>query len=266
LGVAGIGGRVGRLLAAQIAASPGTTLAGGSVRPGSPDEGKPLSGFAGHPVDGQATADPETLFAGSRAVIDFSTPASLHRHAALATRYGTALVVGTTGLSAEHDAILAEAAGTVPIVVAANFAAGVVLAVAIARRMAAALDASGYDAEILELHHARKVDAPSGTALALGRAVAEGRGTTLEEAGIESGRHGHTGARRPGAIGFAALRGGQVVGEHTVLFAGAAEHLSITHRSFDRGVYATGAIRAAIWALSQPPGRYSMEDVLGLTG
>lgn len=264
VGVAGIAGRVGRLLAAAIASDPGLRLSAGSVRPGSDWVGQALATFAGQPADGVATDDASALFSTSRVVIDFSTPPLAPVHASLAARHGTALVLGTTGLDAAQDQALAEAARVVPVVQAANFATGVVLAVAIARRMAAALDAASYDAEILELHHARKVDAPSGTALALGRAVASGRGTTLEEAGVESGRHGHTGARKAGSIGFAALRGGLVVGEHTVLFAGAAEHLALTHRSFDRGVYATGAVRAARWAVRQAPGRYGMEQVLGL--
>jgi 4-hydroxy-tetrahydrodipicolinate reductase len=130
--------------------------------------------------------------------------------------------------------------------------------------MGAALSPAQYDAEIVEMHHRQKVDAPAGTAIALGRAVAAGRGITLEEAGIESGRDGHTGPRATGAIGFAALRGGQVVGEHTLLFAGATEHIALTHRSFDRRVYATGAVRAALWLRGQPPGLYDMKHVLGM--
>ena len=130
--------------------------------------------------------------------------------------------------------------------------------------MAAALPADAYDAEILEMHHRQKVDAPSGTALALGRAVARGRGTTLEAAGVESGRDGHCGARGTGTIGFAALRGGQVVGEHTLLFAAGAEQIALTHRSFDRRAYATGAARAALWVRGKPPGLYDMKHVLGM--
>jgi 4-hydroxy-tetrahydrodipicolinate reductase len=129
--------------------------------------------------------------------------------------------------------------------------------------MAAALPAARYDAEIVEMHHRQKVDAPSGTAIGLGQAVARGRGVKLEDV-IESGRHGHTGARKDGAIGFAALRGGQVVGEHTLLFAAGDEHIEITHRAFDRRVFAAGAVRAALWARGQKPGVYSMMDVLGM--
>ena len=130
--------------------------------------------------------------------------------------------------------------------------------------MAAALPGETYDAEIVEMHHRQKVDAPSGTAIGLGRAVARGRGVDLDTVKA-SGRDGHTGARKPGEIGFAALRGGQVVGEHTLLFASATEHIAITHRAFDRRAFATGAIRAALWAVARPPGLYSMMDVLGMT-
>ncbi|MCX7932068.1 MAG: 4-hydroxy-tetrahydrodipicolinate reductase, partial [Rhodovarius sp.] len=186
------------------------------------------------------------------------------RHAAAAADAGRAWVVGTSGLSAEEEAAVADAARRVPVVYAANFAPGVNLMFALAERMAAALPAAEYDAEILEMHHRQKVDAPSGTAIALGRAVARGRGTTLEEAGRESGRDGHCGPRATGAIGFAALRGGQVVGEHTLIFAAAHEHLALTHRSFDRAAYAVGAVQAAHWVVRQPPGLYDMRHVLGM--
>jgi len=159
------------------------------------------------------------------------------------------------------EAAVEAAAAVIPIVYAANFAAGVNLVIALAERMAAALPAEAYDAEIVEMHHRQKVDAPSGTAIGIGRAVAKGRGTTLD-AVIDSGRDGHTGPRRTGAIGFAALRGGQVVGEHTLIFAAGAEHIALTHRAFDRRAYATGAVRAALWLNGRPPGLYAMMDVL----
>jgi 4-hydroxy-tetrahydrodipicolinate reductase len=152
----------------------------------------------------------------------------------------------------------------VAVVYAANFSAGVNLVLALAERMGAALPAEAYDAEIVEMHHRQKVDAPSGTAIGIGRAVAKGRGVVLEDV-TESGRHGHTGARRTGAIGFAALRGGQVVGEHSLIFAAGSEHISLTHRAFDRRTFATGAVRAALWAVDRPPGLYTMMDVLGMT-
>jgi len=156
-----------------------------------------------------------------------------------------------------------HAATRVPVVQAANFSPGVNLVLALAERLARALPAADYDAEILEMHHRQKVDAPSGTALALGRAVAAGRDQSFDSASILA-RQGHTGPRPPGAIGFAALRGGQVVGEHTLIFAAGAEHIALTHRAFDRRAYATGAVRAALWLHGRPPGLYSMMDVLGM--
>lgn len=252
IGIAGIGGRMGRLLAEEVAAA-GATLAGGTRRPGSAGE-----------APGPVVADAAALFAASDVVIDFTHASAAAAHAAAAAASGTPLVLGTSGLSAEQEAAVAAAAERVPIVYAANFSPGVALVLAIAERMAAALPAAQYDAEILEMHHRQKVDAPSGTAVALGRAVARGRGTTLEAAGTESGRDGHCGARGTGTIGFAALRGGQVVGEHTLLFAAGSEQIALTHRSFDRRVYATGAVRAAQWVQGRAPGLHDMKHVLGM--
>ena len=164
-------------------------------------------------------------------------------------------------LSLADEALVADAATRIPVVYAPNFAPGVTLLLALAERMAASLPAARYDAEIVEMHHRQKVDAPSGTAIGLGRAVARGRGVRLEDV-MESGRTGHTGARREGAIGFAALRGGQVVGEHTLLFAAGDEHIALTHRAFDRRAFANGAVRAALW-LPPVAGLYGMSDVLG---
>lgn len=253
IGIMGIAGRMGRLLAEEVAAA-GATLAGGTARTGgvAPPVGVPI-------LDGAAS-----LLAASDVAIDFTHASAAIAHAEAAADAGIALVLGTSGLSSEAEAAVARAAGRVPVVYAANFAPGVNLVLALAERMAAALPAESYDAEIVEMHHRQKVDAPSGTALALGRAVARGRGTTLDAAGTESGRDGHCGARRTGAIGFAALRGGQVVGEHTLLFAAGAEQIALTHRSFDRRVYATGAVRAALWAHGRTPGLYDMRDVLGM--
>ncbi len=241
IGILGIGGRMGRLLAEEVATA-GATLSGGVGR----------------------GDDAAALFAASDVVIDFTHASTAEAHAALAAATGTPLVLGSSGLNAAQEAAVAAAAGKVAIVYAANFAPGVNLFLALAERMAAALPPEQYDAEIVEMHHRQKVDAPSGTAVALGRAVARGRGTTLEAAGIESGRDGHTGARKTGAIGFAALRGGQVVGEHTLLFAAGSEQIALTHRSFDRRVYATGAVRAAHWVVAQPAALYDMKHVLGM--
>ncbi len=241
IGIAGITGRMGGLLAEEVAAA-GAVLAGGSRR----------------------GDDPAALFAASDIVIDFTHASAAEVHARAAAASGKPLVLGSSGLSAAQEAVVAAAARQVAIVYAANFAPGVNLFLAMAERMAAALPAEQYDAEIVEMHHRQKVDAPSGTAIALGRAVARGRGTTLEAAGMESGRDGHTGARGTGSVGFAALRGGQVVGEHTLIFAAGSEHISLTHRSFDRRVYATGAVRAALWLQGRAPGLYDMKHVLGM--
>jgi 4-hydroxy-tetrahydrodipicolinate reductase len=251
IGIAGIAGRMGRLLAEEVAAA-GAVLAGGTLRSGTPPDGALVF------------PDPAALSAASDAVIDFTHASAAAAQAEAAAEAGTPLVLGTSGLSPEAEAAVARAAGRVPVVYAANFAPGVNLVLALAERMAAALPADAYDAEILEMHHRQKVDAPSGTALALGRAVARGRGATLEAVGVESGRDGHTGPRGTGAIGFAALRGGQVVGEHTLLFAAGAEQIALTHRSFDRRVYATGAVRAALWVHGRAPGLYDMKHVLGM--
>ena len=254
IGITGIAGRMGRLLAEEVVAA-GATLAGGTTRPGSAKAG---------PAGATLLPDAAALFAAADVVIDFTHAEEAVPHALAAAAAGKPLVLGSSGLSRAQEAAVAEAAARVPVVYAANFSPGVNLVLALAEQMAAALSPAQYDAEIVEMHHRQKVDAPAGTAIALGRAVAAGRGTTLEEAGIESGRDGHTGPRATGAIGFAALRGGQVVGEHTLLFAGATEHIALTHRSFDRRVYATGAVRAALWLRDRPPGLYGMKHVLGM--
>lgn len=250
IGIAGIAGRMGRLLAEEVAAA-GLLLVGGIDRDGTAPAGVRLFD------------DIAALAAASDVVVDFTHASAVAGHAAALARSGTAWVLGTTGLSAADDDAVSQAAQRIGVVQAPNFSPGVNLVLALAERMAAALPADAYDAEIVEMHHRQKVDAPSGTALGLGEAVARGRGVRLE-AVRESGRDGHTGARKPGAIGFAALRGGQVVGEHTLIFAAAGEHIAVTHRAFDRRVFATGAVRAARWVAGRKAGRYSMMDVLGM--
>lgn len=249
IGIAGVTGRMGRLLIEEVFAA-GCVLAGGTSR-------------ASPPADVPHFPDVAALAAASDCVVDF-THASLARNSARAvTGAGAAWVLGTSGLSAEDEAEVAEAAQRVPVVYAANFAPGVNLLLTLAERLGAALPAERYDAEILEMHHRQKVDAPSGTALALGRAVAAGRGVALADA-MEGARTGHTGPRKPGTIGFAVLRGGQVVGDHTLLFASASEHVALSSRVFDRRVFATGAVRAAVWTKGRSAGLYGMADVLGL--
>jgi 4-hydroxy-tetrahydrodipicolinate reductase len=251
IGIAGIAGRMGRLLAEEVAAA-GATLVGGIDRPGV----APPPGVVSFP-------DIAALAAASDVVVDFTHASAVAAHAAALAAAGTAWVLGTTGLSAADEAAVRQAAERIAVVHAPNFSPGVNLMLALAERMGAALPAEGYDVEIVEMHHRQKVDAPSGTAIGLGRAVARARGVDLA-AVQQSGRDGHTGARATGAIGFAALRGGQVVGEHTLLFAGASEHIALTHRAFDRRVFATGAIRAALWVQGRPPALYTMMDVLGM--
>ncbi|MDE2583459.1 MAG: 4-hydroxy-tetrahydrodipicolinate reductase [Rhodospirillales bacterium] len=253
LGIAGLTGRMGALLAEEVPAA-GAVLAGGVGHAGS---ARPAP--AGVALYGGLAA----LAADCDVVIDFTHAAAAAAHAAALAEAGTGWVLGTSGLSAADEAAVAAAAARIPVVYAANFSAGVNLVLALAERMAAALPGEAYDAEILEMHHRQKVDAPSGTAIGIGRAVAKGRGVALETA-MESGRHGHTGPRKPGAIGFAALRGGQVVGEHTLIFAAATEQIALTHRAFDRRSFAAGAVRAALWLAGRPAGLYAMRNVLGM--
>ncbi|MBV9735942.1 MAG: 4-hydroxy-tetrahydrodipicolinate reductase [Acidisphaera sp.] len=253
VGIAGVGGRMGALLVAEARAT-GATLVGGIRRPGDTTPA---------PADVAMLPDIAALAGAAEVVIDFTHASAVVAHAGAIAAAGCRWVLGTSGLSAADEAAVARAAAQVTVVHAPNFAPGVNLVLALAERMGAALPAASYDVEIVEMHHRQKVDAPSGTALGLGRAVARGRGVDLAE-NMESGRHGHTGPRRTGAIGFAALRGGQVVGEHTLLFAAATEHIALTHRAFDRRAYAAGALRAALWSRARPPGLYSMLDVLGM--
>ena len=232
---------MGQLLIEEIAAS-GLEYCGGSSRSG---------------------AALEQVISGADVVIDFTNAQTVHGHAPLLAGRSVAWILGSSGLSAADEVAVRDASATIPVVYAANFAPGVTLVLALAEQMAAALPPDRYDAEIVEMHHRQKVDAPSGTAIGLGRAVARGRGMDLADVMV-SGRNGHTGPRPPGAIGFAALRGGQVVGEHTLLFAAGDEHISITHRAFDRRAFAVGAVQAARWAAGRKPGLYDMRDVLGM--
>ncbi|WP_313388917.1 4-hydroxy-tetrahydrodipicolinate reductase, partial [Rhodospirillum rubrum] len=181
---------------------------------------------------------------------------------ALAARHGSALIVGTTGMGPDHVAALERAAQKVPVVFAPNMSVGVTLLMALTERVAGLLK-DDYDIEILEMHHRFKVDAPSGTALGLGKAAAAGRGIDLDEMATRV-RDGLTGPREPGSIGFATLRGGDVVGDHTVIFAAEGERIELTHRASNRAVFAKGALRAALWTRDRAPGLYSMHDVLGL--
>jgi 4-hydroxy-tetrahydrodipicolinate reductase len=262
IGIAGCSGRMGQMLVREVLGTEGAVLAGGSERPDSVVVGKDLGLVASVAAVGAVIhGDPAALFAASDVVIDFTTPAASVAHAGLAAQAGRALVIGTTGLSDADRAALAAAARKAPIVFAPNMSLGVNLLLALVEQAAARLP--GFDVEVLELHHKHKVDAPSGTALALGEAAARGRNAKLPEVAVRS-RDGHTGARAPGAIGFAALRGGNAVGDHTVMFLGEAERIELTHRAESRRIYAQGAVRAALWLKDRKPGLYGMRDVLGL--
>lgn len=263
IGIAGCAGRMGQMLVHEVLGTAGTTLAGGTEQPGAPTIGKDIAAIIGGAATGATvTDDPAALFARADVVIDFTAPAASVRHAEIAARTGKAMVIGTTGLSTDERARLAAAAKTVPIVFAPNMSLGVNLLLALVEQAAAKLG-PGFDIEILELHHKHKVDAPSGTALALGEAAARGRGVKLADVAVRA-RDGHTGARAAGAIGFAVLRGGAAIGDHEVLFLGEAERIEINHRASSRRIYAQGAVRAAQWLAGRGPGLYGMKDVLGL--
>jgi len=264
IGITGCAGKMGRMLVAEIAATPGARIVAGIEAPSNPALGRDLGELAGIGAIGVAAGDdPETLFQTADVVIDFSTPAAGVLSARLAARHNKPLLLGTTGLSAEQGEAVRTAATIVPIVWPPNTSLGVTLMLALVEDAARRLG-SDWDIEIVEMHHHHKVDAPSGTALALGQAAALGRGIDLASES-ERGRDGVTGARRQGTIGFAALRGGDIAGDHTVIFAGAGERLEFTHRAASRQIFAKGAVTAALWlGRGQPPGLYGMKDVLGL--
>jgi 4-hydroxy-tetrahydrodipicolinate reductase len=263
IGVVGCAGRMGQMLVREIAATPGCTLAGGTERVGGPALGKDIGVLAGlDPLGVTAIDDAAALFAEADAVIDFTSPAATERHAALAAQSETVLVIGTTGLNPSQQASILQAASHTPIIQSPNMSVGVNLLLALVEQVARTLGEE-YDIDVLEMHHRHKVDAPSGTALGLGRAAAAGRGVVLEDV-WQKVRDGHTGARPAGEIGFATLRGGDVIGDHTVMFAGDGERIELTHKASGRQIYAKGAVRAALWGRDKSPGLYSMRDVLGL--
>jgi 4-hydroxy-tetrahydrodipicolinate reductase len=249
IGIAGISGRMGIYLAEEAAAA--ASLVGGISRSGQGPQGAPHF------------PDITALARESDVVIDFTHASTVAAHAAALAAAETPWVLGTTGYGAAEQEAIEEAAKTIPIIASPNFCTGVNLLLLLAEKLGHALPPQQYDAEILEMHHRQKVDAPSGTALALGRAVAQGRGVKLEDV-IVSGRDGHTGPRKNGEIGFATLRGGQIVGSHAVLFTAGDEQIVLTHHAFDRRVFASGAVRAALWLHAQPAGLYTMRDFLHL--
>lgn len=265
--IAGAGGRMGRTLVKAISEQKGLRLAGALEHAGSAHLGADAGVVASLPalgvaVESDADAGVERILAHADVVIDFSSPGATVRLAARAAEHGVPMVIGTTGFSSEDNGALAAAAARIAVMKSGNMSLGVNLLAALTRRVAATLDES-FDIEILEMHHNRKVDAPSGTALLLGEAAAHGRGRDLDE-WSERGRDGQTGARKAGAIGFASLRGGSVVGEHAVIFAGPAERIELVHKAEDRMIFAHGALVAARWVKGHAAGLYAMADVLGL--
>lgn len=263
IAVTGAGGRMGRTLIGLIHETDGLTLAGGIEAAGSVHLGADLGTLAGlTPLGIAATDDALGVITEADALIDFSVPAASVELAALAAQARIVHVIGTTGFTEADEERIAAAARHATVVKAGNMSLGVNLLAALVRQAARALDAD-WDIEIVEMHHRHKVDAPSGTALLLGAAAAEGRGIALKE-NAERGRDGQTGARKKGAIGFASLRGGSVVGDHQVILAGESERLVLGHVAEDRAIFARGALKAAQWGQGKGPGLFSMADVLGI--
>jgi 4-hydroxy-tetrahydrodipicolinate reductase len=263
IAVAGAGGRMGRMLIEAVLASADCRLSGAFDISGSPALGQDAGAALGRACGVAITSDPRASLAGADVLIDFTRPAGTLAHLALCRELGARAVIGTTGFTVQQKAEIAAAAQQVAIVCAPNMSVGVNVMLRLVESAARMLG-EAYDLEVTEIHHKHKIDAPSGTALALGEALARARGVSLAEEGVFT-RHGHTGERRPGSIGFAALRGGDIVGDHTVLYCGPGERLEITHRSASRVNYAEGSLRAARFVVGQARGLFGMADVLGLT-
>ncbi len=263
VGVVGGSGRMGQMVVAQVTETQGCAIAGGVDQPGNAVIGKDIGAVAGiEPLGVAVGDDAAAMIAGVDVVIDFTVPEATVAHARLAAQAGAAMVIGTTGLDKEQAGVIETAARHVPIVWAPNMSVGVTLLLALSEQVAGILGPDDYDIEIVEMHHKHKIDAPSGTALGLGHAVAAGRGVDLDSV-YKVARDGHTGARPTGEIGFAVLRGGDVVGEHSVIYAGEGEQVVLTHKAGSRKVFAAGAVRAALWTQGRAAGLYSMRHVLG---
>ncbi|MCF6233809.1 MAG: 4-hydroxy-tetrahydrodipicolinate reductase [Rhodobacteraceae bacterium] len=262
--VTGASGRMGQMLIRHVMASDRVHLGGVLERPGHEWVGRDIGVVMGGTKTGIIVSDQAAqVFAQASAVIDFTAPEATLKFAETAAQAKIVHVIGTTGMSDAQIARLAPAACKTVIVRAGNMSLGVNLLTQLTRKVAAALD-EDFDIEVIESHHNKKVDAPSGTALMLGEAAAEGRGTTLAKV-ADRGRDGMTGARRRGDIGFTAIRGGDIVGEHDVMFAAPGERIILRHVATDRAIYARGALKAVLWGLDQRPGEYDMLDVLGLS-
>ncbi|KRB20590.1 MULTISPECIES: 4-hydroxy-tetrahydrodipicolinate reductase [Mesorhizobium] len=263
--VVGAAGRMGQTLIRAIHTIPGARVIGAVERADSPYLGKDAGELAGIGIiNVPISDDPLPVFAKADGVLDFTTPASSVEFAGYAAQARIVHVIGTTGCSADDNARIAAAARHATVVKSGNMSLGVNLLAVLVEQAARALDADDFDIEILEMHHKHKVDAPSGTALLLGEAAAAGRGMALAGNDVRS-RDGHTGVRKTGSIGFATLRGGSVVGDHSVILAGTGERVTLSHHAEDRAIFARGAVKAALWARGKKPGLYSMRDVLGLS-
>jgi 4-hydroxy-tetrahydrodipicolinate reductase len=262
IAIAGAGGRMGRTLIEAVLKSPGLALAAALDLPGSPVLGRDAGESLGQATQVPVSADYEAGIAAADCIIDFTRPEGTLAHVGVCVAKGRAAVIGTTGFTPQQKDAIAAAARRIPIVMAPNFAVGVNVVFKLAE-VAAGILGDGYDVEIIEAHHRHKVDAPSGTALRLGEVVAKALGRDLAATAVH-GREGDTGERDPRAIGFHAIRGGDIVGEHTVMFAGEGERVEVTVRSGSRMTYAVGAVRAARWVQGKGPGLYDMSDVLGL--
>ncbi|MBV2144179.1 4-hydroxy-tetrahydrodipicolinate reductase [Falsochrobactrum sp. TDYN1] len=262
--VVGASGRMGQALIRTVHTMEGVRLAGAIERPESPFLGKDAGEIAGVGNLGiQITDDPLPIFARAQGVLDFTSPSASIDYAALTAQARIVHVIGTTGCSPEDEEKIHAAARHATIVKSGNMSLGVNLLSVLVQKAAQALGPEDFDIEILEMHHRHKVDAPSGTALLLGEAAAEGRAVSLAEKNVRV-RDGHTGPREEGTIGFATLRGGSVVGDHSVILAGPGERITLSHHAEDRTIFARGAVKAALWAYGKKPGLYSMLDVLGL--
>jgi 4-hydroxy-tetrahydrodipicolinate reductase len=254
---------MGRAVLAVANAAEDIEIAGAVTEPGDAALGRDAGEVAGFGSIGvPLTDDREQALHRAQVAIDFTLPVATQANLRACMESGTALVIGTTGLEAKHRRSIEEAAQHIPLVYARNMSVGVSVFMALVERVAKALG-EDYDAEIIEAHHRQKVDAPSGTALALGERVAAARGRKLKELAVLS-RQGQVGPRVPNTIGFSVIRGGDIVGDHTVMFVGTEERVELTHRAGDRKAFARGALRAARWAAGRAPGLYSMADVLGL--
>ncbi|MCC0031669.1 MAG: 4-hydroxy-tetrahydrodipicolinate reductase [Brucellaceae bacterium] len=264
--VAGAAGRMGKALIRAVTEMPGATVCAALEREGSAALGQDAGEMAGAGRLGVAvTADPLAAIAKADGILDFTGPAATVSFAGYAAQARIAHVIGTTGCSDEDNAKIEAAARHAAIVKSGNMSLGVNLLAVLVEQAARALEAGDFDIEVLEMHHRHKVDAPSGTALLLGEAAARGRQIALKDKSVRV-RDGHTGAREEGTIGFATLRGGSVVGDHSVILAGPGERITLSHHAEDRSIFARGAVKAALWAHGRKPGLYTMQDVLGLTG